>query len=86
VFGPNKCIISKYGTSISKGYKSEDLFYLSLSNARFKSMNQMRHDNKTNIWHSHFCHINFVCMAPLAGMDLILKIDLVKGSKCHMCM
>jgi transposase InsO family protein len=28
---------------------------------------------------------NFGCMTRLAGLNLILKFDLVKGSKCHVC-
>ena len=33
----------------------------------------------------HFYVINFGCMTRLAGLNLILKFDLVKGSKCHVC-
>ena len=40
----------------------------------------MRH-----IWQSRLCHINFGCMTRLTGLNLILKFDLVKGSKCHIC-
>ena len=45
----------------------------------------MSHDNETNIWHSCLCHINFGCMTHLAGLNLIPKFDLIKGSKCHVC-
>jgi transposase InsO family protein len=31
------------------------------------------------------CHINFGCMTRLAGLNLISKFDLVKGSKRHVC-
>jgi hypothetical protein len=41
------------------------------------------HNNETNIWHSCLCHINFGCITRLAGLNLIPKFDLVKGSKCH---
>ena len=40
----------------------------------------MRH-----IWQSRLCHINFGCMTRLADLNLILKFNLVKGSKCHVC-
>jgi hypothetical protein len=85
VFESNKCILSKYGTFISKGYESGGLFPLSLSDACFNSVNYVSHDIETNIWHSRLCHINFGCMTRLAGMNLIPKFDLVKGSKCHAC-
>jgi hypothetical protein len=51
-----------------------------LSNACFKSM---IHDSDTNIWLSCLCHINFGCITYLASMNLISKIDLVNGSRCH---
>jgi transposase InsO family protein len=41
--------------------------------------------DESNIWHSHFCHVNFGCLSRLANLNLILKINLVKGSKCHVC-
>jgi hypothetical protein len=41
--------------------------------------------NESNIWHSHFCHVNFGCLSRLANLNLILKINLVKCSKCHVC-
>ena len=28
---------------------------------------------------------NFGCMTHLAGLNLILKFDVVKSSKCHVC-
>jgi hypothetical protein len=31
------------------------------------------------------CHINFGCVSRLANLNLILKFDLVKGSKCQVC-
>ena len=85
VFESNNCILSKYGTFVGKDYKSGGLFCLSLSNACFNSMNHVSHDIETNIWHSRLCHINFGFMTRLAGMNLILKFNLVKGSKCHVC-
>ena len=85
VFESNKCILSKYGTFIGKGYESGGLFRLSLSNACFISMNHVSHDIETNIWHSRLCHISFGFMTRLPGMNLIPKFNLVKGSKCHVC-
>ena len=85
VFESNKCVLSKYGTFVDKGNESGDLFHLSLTDACFNSVNHVSHDNKTNIWHSRLCHINFGCMTRLASLNLIPKFDLVKGSKCHVC-
>ena len=34
----------------------------------------------------HAYVINFGYMTRLAGLNLFLKFDLVKGSKCHVCM
>ena len=81
VFEFNKCIVSKYGIFVGKGYESGGLFHLSLTDACFNSVNHVSHDNETNVWHSHICHINFGCMTRLACMNLIPKFDMVKGSK-----
>ena len=83
-FESNKCVVSKYGTFIGKGYESEGLFRLSLMDSCDKLVNHVRHDD-CNIWHSRLCHINFGCMTCLANLSLIPKFDLVKGSKCHAC-
>ena len=32
-----------------------------------------------------FCHVNYGCLTQLANMNLIRKFNLVKGSKCHVC-
>jgi hypothetical protein len=85
VFESRKCVLSKYGTFIGKDYESEGLFRLSLIDTCFNSVNHVSHDNETNIWHSRLCHINFSCMTHLAGLNLIPKFDLVKSSKCHIC-
>jgi hypothetical protein len=68
-----------------KGYKSGGLFRLSLNKACVNSLNHVSQDNETNVWHLRLCHINFGCMTCLAGLNLIPKLDLVKGSKCHAC-
>jgi hypothetical protein len=78
-------VLSKYGTFIGKGYESRGLFCLSLIDTCFNSVNHVSHDNETNIWNSRLCHINFSCMTRLAGLNLIPKFDLVKSSKCHIC-
>jgi hypothetical protein len=82
VFESNKCILSKYGTFVGKGYDSGGLFRLSLHG---KSVNNVV-SNESNIWHSRLCHINFGCVSRLANLNLIPKFDLVKGSKCEVCM
>jgi hypothetical protein len=41
--------------------------------------------NESNIWHSRLCNINFGCVSQLANLNLIPKFDLVKGSKCQVC-
>ena len=83
VFESNKCILSKYGTFVEKGYESGGLFHLSLTDACVNSVNHVSQVNETNIWHSHLCHINFGFMNRLAGLNLIPNFDLVKDSKCH---
>jgi hypothetical protein len=78
-------VLSKYGTFIRKDYESGGLFRLSLTDTCFNFVNNVSHDNETNIWHSRLYHINFGCMTRLVGLNLILKFNVVKGSKCHVC-
>jgi hypothetical protein len=85
VFELNKCVLSKFRTFIGKGYKGGVLFRLSLTDSDVKTVNHVNNDNEANMWHSRFYHVNFGCMSRLAGLNLILKFDLVKGSKCHVC-
>ena len=85
MFESNKCILSKYGTFVGKGCESGGLFCLSLTDACVKPLNNLSCDIELNVWHSYFCHINFGCMTLLAGMNLTLRFDLVKGYKCHVC-
>jgi hypothetical protein len=82
VFESNKCILSKYKTFVGKGYDSGGLFRLSLHDVCNKSMNNVI-SNESYIWHSRLCHINFGCVTRLGNLNLILKFDLVKGSKCQ---
>jgi hypothetical protein len=85
VFESNKCVVSKYGTFVGKGYKSGGLFRLSLVDTYFKSANHVVNNVVTNVWHSRLCHVNFSCMSRLAGLNLIPKFNVVKSSKCHVC-
>jgi hypothetical protein len=84
VFGSNKCILSKYGTFDGKGYDSGGLFRLSLHDVCNKSVNNVI-SNELYIWHSRLCHNNIGCLSRLANLNLIPKFDLVRGSKCQVC-
>ena len=68
-FESNKCVVSKYGTFIGKGYENGGLFRLSLMDSCDKLVNHVRHDD-CNIWHSRLCHINFGCMTSIWSKDL----------------
>jgi transposase InsO family protein len=82
----NKCILSKYGIFVGKGYVSGGLFRLSLlDDACNKVVNNVLIPDNSNIWHSRLCHVNFGCMSRLAKLNLIPNFELVKGSKCHAC-
>jgi hypothetical protein len=85
VFESNKCVLLKFGTFIGKGYESGGLFRLSLCENNVKYVNHLNNHDEANIWHSRLCHINFGCMSRLVGLNLILKFNLVKNSKCHVC-
>jgi hypothetical protein len=52
VFESNKCVVSKFGTFIGKGYESGGLFRLSLTDVDIKSVNHVNNDNEANMWHS----------------------------------
>jgi len=85
VFEANKVILSKFGTFIGKGYDCGGLFRLSIHDFCNKVMNHTVILNESNIWHSRLCHVNYSCLTRLANMNLIPKFNLVKGSKCHVC-
>jgi hypothetical protein len=85
VFESNKCVLSKFGTFIGKGYESGGLFRLSLCENNVKYVNHINNHDEANIWHSRLCHINFGCMSCLVGLNLIPKFNLVKNSKCPVC-
>ena len=48
MFESNKCILSKYGTFVGKGYESGGLFRLSYD-ACVKSMNNVSYDVDSNV-------------------------------------
>jgi hypothetical protein len=58
VFESNKCIISKFGTFVGKGYDSGGLLF---------DNNVVNHvmNDESNVWHSRLCHVNFGCMMRL---------------------
>jgi len=86
VFELNKCVLSKYGTFVGKGYDCGGLFRLSLhDDACNKVVNNAIILDESNIWHSRFCHVNFGCLSRLANLNLISKFNLVKDFKCHVC-
>jgi hypothetical protein len=76
VFESNKCIISKFGTSVGKGYDSGGLFHFSL----LFDDNVVNHvmNDESNVWHSRLCHVNFGCMMRLASLSLIPSLPLSK--------
>jgi hypothetical protein len=41
--------------------------------------------NESDLWHSRLCHVNFGCLMWLANKNLIPKFNVVKCSKCHVC-
>ena len=86
VFEANKCVPSKYGTFVGKGYDYGCLFRLSLDDDVCNMVvNNAIIPDESNIWHSWFCHVNFSCLSRLANLNLISKFNLVKGSKYHVC-
>jgi hypothetical protein len=84
-FELNKCVLSKFGTFIGKGYESGGLFRLSLCDSDVKYVNHINNNDEANMWHSQLCHINFGCMSRLVSLNLIPKFNLVKNSKCYVC-
>jgi hypothetical protein len=50
IFESNKCILSKYGAFVGKGYDSGGLFRLSLHDTCNKSVNNIV-SNESNIWY-----------------------------------
>jgi hypothetical protein len=85
VLESNKCVVSRYGTFVGKGYDCGGLFRLSLLDVCNKVVNTVDISNESDLWHSRLCHVNFGYLMRLANMNLILKFNVVKGSKCHVC-
>ena len=83
VLESNKCVVSRHGTFVEKGYDCGGLFRLSLlDDVCNKVVNNINVSDESNIWHSRLCHINFGGLMQLANLNLILKFNLVKDSKC----
>ncbi|WVZ71230.1 hypothetical protein U9M48_019842 [Paspalum notatum var. saurae] len=60
VFESNKCVLSKYGTFVGKGYDCGGLFRLSLhDDVCINAANNVVILDVSNIWHSRLCHVNF---------------------------
>ena len=71
VFELNKCVLSKYGTFVCKGYDYGGLFRLSLlDDVCNKVVNNVNVSDESNIWHSRLCHINFGCLTRFANLNL----------------
>ena len=64
VFESNKCVLSKYGTFVSKGYEYGGLFRLSLhDDVCNKVVNNAIIPDESNICHSRLYHVNFGCLS-----------------------
>jgi hypothetical protein len=89
VFESNKFIVSRFGLFFGKGYDSGGLFRLSVIDGRnnmAKSISCSEMNvGEAAVWHSRLCHINFDCIIRLSKLNLILKIPIVRRSKCHAC-
>ncbi|WVZ61407.1 hypothetical protein U9M48_011286, partial [Paspalum notatum var. saurae] len=83
VFESNKCVMSKYGTFVGKGYECGGLFRLSLMDVCNNAVNYVCGDDESNIWHSRLCHVGFDSMMRLAKLSLVPKLSFVKSSKCQ---
>jgi len=85
VLEANKCVVSKHGTFIGKCYDCGGLFRLSLHDVCNNVVNTVDYSNESDLWHLRLCHVNFGCLTRLATLSLIPKFNLVKSSKCHVC-
>jgi hypothetical protein len=81
VLESNKCVVSKHGTFVGKGYDCGGLFRLSLYDVCNKMVNSVNISDESDLWHSRFCHASFGCLMQLANLNLIPKFNLVKKSK-----
>jgi hypothetical protein len=86
VLESNKYVVSRHGTFAGKCCDCGGLFRLSLlDDVCNKVVNSVNILNESDLWHSRLCHVNFGCLIQLANINLIPKFNLVKGSKCHVC-
>jgi hypothetical protein len=86
IFKANKYVLSIYKSFVGKGYDYGGLFRLSLHDDVCNNIvNNAIIPDESNIWHSRLYHVNFGCLSQPANLNLISKFNLVKGSKCHMC-
>jgi hypothetical protein len=86
VLESNKCVVSRHGTFVGEGYDCGGLFRLSLLDDVCNNVvNTVNISNESDLWYSCLCYVNFGCLMRLANMNLILKFNFVKGSKCHVC-
>jgi hypothetical protein len=67
VFVANKCVVSRHGTFVGKGYDCGGLFRLSLMDVCNNVVVSVC--NETHLWHSHLCHVNLGCLTQLANMS-----------------
>jgi len=81
----NKFVVSKHGSFVGKGYDCGGLFCLSLHDVCNKMVNSANVSVESDLWHSHFCHASYGSLMWLANLNLIPKFNLVKKSKCHIC-
>ena len=49
MFESNKCVLSKYGTFVDKGYENGGLFRLSLNDVCVNSVNHVSQVNEKNV-------------------------------------
>jgi hypothetical protein len=53
VLESNKCVVSRHGTFVGKGYDCGGLFRLSLLDVCNKVVNTVDISNESDLWHSH---------------------------------
>jgi hypothetical protein len=86
VLESNKCVVSKHEIFVGKCYDCGALFCLSLlDDVCNKVVNNVNVPDELNIWHSRLYHINFGGLTRHANLNLIPKFNLVKDSKCQVC-
>jgi hypothetical protein len=79
-------VLLKYMIFIRKCYNYKVLFHLSLhDDVCNKVVNDVVILDQSNIYHSQLYHVNSSCLSWLVNINLILKINLVKDFKCHIC-